>query len=323
MQSADTERAAYPAGEESGAIMQSISPNHKAIQHYYAELATYRGQGVAHELALKTAFQTLLQSLAPIAGWTLVPEMALASGKRPDATLLDDFRIPCGYWEAKDPGDDLAAEIRKKISIGYPIRNTIFENTERAVLYQDGKPAFEADLTQSKQLADLLNLFFHHSEPIIEGFHQAVAEFRERIPELAEGLRQLIAQEHAGNEAFRRAFAGFYALCATSLDPNIKVETIYDMLVQHLLTERLFRTVFNNPDFTQRNVIAREIETVIRALTSRAFDRVAFQAKLDRFYRAVEEAAKDLKEWSEKQAFVNNLIAFAMGLASTPCEATP
>ena len=40
------------------------------------------------------------------------------------------------------------------------------------------------------------------------------------------------------------------------------------MLIQHLLTERLFRTVFNNPDFTHRNVIASEIESVIRALTS-------------------------------------------------------
>jgi predicted helicase len=27
------------------------------------------------------------------------------------------------------------------------------------------------------------------------------------------------------------------------------------MLVQHLLTERLFRTVFNNPEFVKRNAI--------------------------------------------------------------------
>ena len=45
------------------------------------------------------------------------------------------------------------------------------------------------------------------------------------------------------------------------------------MLIQHLLTERIFRTVFNNPDFTRRNVIAAEIEKVIDALTSQAFSR--------------------------------------------------
>ncbi len=53
-------------------------------------------------------------------------------------------------------------------------------------------------------------------------------------------------------------------------------ETVDEMLVQHLLTERLFRTIFNNPDFTNRNVIAVEIEKVIRALTSRAFNRNDF-----------------------------------------------
>ena len=35
---------------------------------------------------------------------------------RPDGTLLDDFRIPRGYWEAKDTKDDLEAEIRAKSS---------------------------------------------------------------------------------------------------------------------------------------------------------------------------------------------------------------
>ena len=40
------------------------------------------------------------------------------------------------------------------------------------------------------------------------------------------------------------------------------------MLIQHLLTERIFRKIFNNPEFTRRNVIAAEIEKVIDSLTS-------------------------------------------------------
>ena len=34
------------------------------------------------------------------------------------------------------------------------------------------------------------------------------------------------------------------------------------MLVQHLLTERLIRTIFDSQDFIRRNVIAREVETI-------------------------------------------------------------
>ena len=45
------------------------------------------------------------------------------------------------------------------------------------------------------------------------------------------------------------------------------------MLVQHLLTERLFRKIFDNPDFIRRNVIAAEVEKVIDALVSQSFNR--------------------------------------------------
>ena len=48
------------------------------------------------------------------------------------------------------------------------------------------------------------------------------------------------------------------------------------MLIQHLLTERIFRTVFDNPDFTRRNIIAREIENVIDVLTERTLNRSEF-----------------------------------------------
>ena len=84
-------------------------------------------------------------------------------------------------------------------------------------------------------------------------------------------------------------------------------ETVDEMLVQHLLTERLFRTIFNNQDFTNRNVIASEIEKVIQALTSRAFNRGEFLKALDRFYVAIENAAKGLDDWTEKQHFLNTV----------------
>ncbi|WP_190316079.1 hypothetical protein [Pseudanabaena sp. UWO310] len=51
---------------------------------------------------------------------------------------------------------------------------------------------------------------------------------------------------------------------------------VEEMLIQHLLTEQIFRSVFNNPDFAQRNIIAVEIEKVINALTSKHFSRAHF-----------------------------------------------
>src|SRR5213075_2647628 len=61
------------------------------------------------------------------------------------------------------------------------------------------------------------------------------------------------------------------------------------------------------PEFTRRNVIAAEIEKVIEALTSRAFNRDVLLKSLDRFYIAIENAARTITEWSDKQHFLNTV----------------
>jgi hypothetical protein len=112
---------------------------------------------------------------------------------RPDGTLRDDFNLHRGYWEAKDTADKLDVEIRKKIASGYPLSNTIFEDTQTAVLFQNGaetEPRY--DLAKAQDLCDLLNAFYSHTEPDIEGFEQAVDEFKARVPELALGLKSKI-----------------------------------------------------------------------------------------------------------------------------------
>src|ERR1700724_3119441 len=132
--------------------MHITATHKKAIEHYYRELAAYYEHKVTHETAVRSAFQNLLAAFAQSANWILIPEQTLANGKRPDGTLRDTFNLPRGYWEAKDSKDDLNTEIRKKITLGYPITNTIFEDTRLAILYQNKKPVLEANLTQPKEL---------------------------------------------------------------------------------------------------------------------------------------------------------------------------
>ena len=110
------------------------------------------------------------------------------------------------------------------------------------------------------------------NEPDIEGFEEAVKEFKERVPDLARGLVKKIRKAHKDNPRFIAAFEKFLELCKTALNPNIRVEAVDEMLVQHLLTERLFRTIFNNPEFVKRNAIAAEVESVIDALVGQSFE---------------------------------------------------
>ena len=55
--------------------------NHKAIDTYYAALATYQTQGVTHEQATRLAFSTLLDTLSRAAGWTLVLNLEWVEGQ--------------------------------------------------------------------------------------------------------------------------------------------------------------------------------------------------------------------------------------------------
>src|SRR5207237_8744198 len=120
----------------------------------------------------------------------------------------------------------------------------------------------------------------------------------QRVPELARGLATKIEEAHGRNRKFQKAFSSFFELCQLSLNPNIRREAVDEMLVQHLLTERLFRTIFDNAEFTRRNVIAIEVERVIEALVSASFSRTAYLTSLDSFYVAIETAARTISDFS-------------------------
>ncbi len=156
-------------------------------------------------------------------------------------------------------------------------------------------------------------------------------EFKERVPELAKGLVEKLDEAHKGNKKFQAAFASFLTVCQQTLNPNISRAAVDEMLVQHLLTERLIRKIFDNPEFMHRNVIANEIEKVIDALVSLSFRRDDFLKSLDRFYRAIEAAAQTLEDFTEKQHFLNTVyerffqgysvkVADTHGIVYTPQE---
>lgn len=287
----------------------NLKPSHKPVREYYKELKQFEKLGVSHEGAVKTAFQKLLESCEKQFSWTLVQEWQIKRpGKRAarvDGALVDDFGLTHGYWEAKDSDDDLAREVKKKFQDGYPKDNIIFQAPERVILYQDGKQVEDVDITQPETLVDILQRFFNYRPPAYEQWEKASEDFKRRVPELGAGLQKLIAEQRKTNRRFIEAFADFTLLCKQAINPNLSESAIEEMLIQHLLTERVFRTVFNNPDFTRRNVIAVEIEKVIDALTSKAFNRQAFLQNLDYFYRAVEETAATISDFSQKQTFLN------------------
>ncbi len=287
----------------------NLKPTSTHVKAYYAALAQFKSLRVTHETAVRSAFQDLLAACGRQFGWTLVPEWPLKREQRHalrvDGALVDEFRLTHGFWEAKDARDDLPKEIKKKLAAGYPTGNILFQAPERAILWQNGREVCDADLTDPGDLVKALTYFCEYQPPAFEQWAQAVADFQTEIPEFGRALTELIEQERKVNPRFRQAFSDFYELCRQSVNPNLSEQAVEEMLIQHMLTERIFRTIFRNSDFTRRNVIAKEIEQVIDALTSRAFSREQFLSRFDRFYRAVETTAATIDDFAQKQEFLN------------------
>ena len=239
-----------------------------------------------------------------------------------DGALIDNFQLPHGYWEAKDIHDDLPAEVLRKFTAGYPRDNILFQTPHRALLWQNNQQTLDADLTDPTQLIHTLETFFSHRPQEYTEWEEAVAQFKDRVPALGNGLAELIEKERGANREFTAAFAAFHEKCRQSINPNLSEAAVEEMLIQHLLTERIFRTVFSNSEFTRRNVIAREIETVITALMSHAFSREDFLHSLDPFYVAIERTAATIDDFSQKQGFLNTVYeqffqGFSVEIADT------
>ena len=311
----------------------NLKPTHKPVKAYYESLQRFESIGVSHESAVRSAFQTLLEYCGRQFDWILVPEHSMpplirgASGVKNkrivvDGALIDNFQLPHGYWEAKDIHDDLPSEVLRKFEKGYPRDNILFQTPHRAILWQNNQRTLDADLTDPTQLIGALETFFSHRPQEYTEWEEAVAQFKDRVPALGNGLAELIEKERGANREFTAAFAAFHEKCRQSINPNLSEAAVEEMLIQHLLTERIFQTVFSNSEFTRRNVIAREIETVITALMSHAFSREDFLRSLDPFYSAIERTAATIDDFSQKQSFLNTVYeqffqGFSVEIADT------
>ncbi len=122
----------------------NLKPTHKPVRAYYESLGRFGRIGVTHETAVRSAFQSLLESCARQVDWTLVPERAIALRRNKrivvDGALIDAFNLPHGYWEAKDIQDDLDAEVQRKFVAESTARVDLQKRTDMFVIV--GNPPY-------------------------------------------------------------------------------------------------------------------------------------------------------------------------------------
>ena len=155
----------------------NIKPTHKPIKTYYDELEKYAQHGAENEGTVRAAFQNLLQPYCHQSDLTLLCEKThyTAENRRiqPDGEVVDTYGLPHGYWEAKDPQDNLYAEADKKFAAGYPSKNIVVQSPTHALLYQHGRLQLDLDITDPRNLVHVLQTFFAYQEENISAWHTA------------------------------------------------------------------------------------------------------------------------------------------------------
>jgi hypothetical protein len=194
------------------------------IQQYRAKLRSVIDYGGSlNETTIRAPFIDLVNAFAEGRGLLLVPELeyrtAAGTAVYPDGTLKDRFRLSYGYYEAKDPKDDLDREIEDKTRKNYPLINTIFENSRVAVLYQNQREAMRIDMADDAALKSLITAFVDFEREEIYEFHAALAQFKTDLPALVAWCRDEI-NAAKDNAEFARKADVFLKKCRDEINPD-------------------------------------------------------------------------------------------------------
>ncbi len=281
------------------------------IHQYYAKVdKMIRYSGTRNESTLRKCFQDLIEQYAHSKGLELVPEVEYVTktGRKvyPDGTLKDALRQDWGYWESKDEKDDLTQEIHAKLTKGYPTFNILFEDTHTAVLYQNGGESMRADFTDAHALDALLSLFVGYEPPEVQAFHKAIQQFTADVPNLANALREIIAEQFNISATFQTALCEFLELCKKAINPKVEMADVREMIIQHVLTEDIFMRVFDDAEFHRDNVIAHKLQEVAGTFYHSDTKR-NIHARIAPYYETINARASQISDHHEKQKFLKAL----------------
>lgn len=306
-----------------------------AIQNYHNELQNIKDFGGSKkETAIRYAFQKLLDEYAKQKGLMLIAELTIkspfGSNITPDGTLKDSLRLDWGYWESKDEADDIDLEIEKKFAKGYPKENILFEDSQTAVLYQNGMETARIDMKNPDALDKIIKSFVNYERPEVVNFRKAIELFKSDIPNVANALRNLINDSADNNKDFTTKRDEFHETCKQSINPEITLDDINEMMIQHILTADIFNTIFDEPYFHRENNIAEQLERVINTFFTRQI-RENLLSKINMYYQAINATAAGIADHHEKQKFLkivyenfyksyNPKAADRLGVVYTPNE---
>ena len=152
----------------------------------------------------------------------------------------------------------------------------------------------------------------------------------EDAAEIANRLTSYIERAIKREKGVKEEFESFLEELQKTLNPRITDKEVIEMLSQHILTRPVFRALFADNNFAEKNAISRWLDSVIDRFDQAAINHET--KKLGTFYESVKERVELAKSPEAKQDLIRNLYetffckafpkrAEALGIVYTPIEA--
>jgi len=107
----------------------------------------------------------------------------------------------------------------------------LFEDSQVAVLIQNGEEVMRCYMSDENALHLLLMDFFLFERPEVQNFRKAIELFKEDIPKVTDTIRKIIIEAETNNKGFKPLADNFLTLCRESINPNITREDIREMMI--------------------------------------------------------------------------------------------
>lgn len=174
----------------------------------------------------------------------------------------------------------------------------------------------------------------HDDHIIIDGKVQAAfdkfSEYKQAVEEFAKNLDGIIKKTEvamnkaiSGNRRYNAKAEKLLAMCKEVISDQIDMNDIRSMLLQHILTYRIFALVYDVTDFHETNVVAKSLEEIKDTLNM-PHDKIS--------YKTMELIAESVTDTDQRQEFLKKVYetfyekydpdrADKDGIVYTPAEA--
>ena len=153
-------------------------------------------------------------------------------------------------------------------------------------------------------------------------YDEAVKEFSENLSTIVQSISKLLDKNILNNNKYLKEAKKLLDMCKEIINETMDMTDIKNMLLQHVLTHKIFALIYDNFDLYDHNSVARSLENLRLILNIP-------EEKVD--YKTMELIADSITELSQKQEFLKKVYeafykkydpkkAEKFGIVYTPTE---